>query len=116
MPLKKLDLQTWQGELGVLAGMPLEELHLAGTKSVRDISFVRGMPLRVLFLRGLPELKDISPLRGLPLIELQIRECGNIDDLDTIRSLKSLERLVLPAHMDLNAIRAALPKLKQAGQ
>jgi hypothetical protein len=58
-------------ELGPLAGMPLVELHLHGTK-VSNIGPLKGMPLRVLNLERTPVV-DVGILDPMPLRYLNLR-------------------------------------------
>jgi serine/threonine protein kinase len=51
-----------------LAGLPIENLNIDGTK-IASLEALRGMPLRRLEMRSVPAA-DLSPLAGLPLEEL----------------------------------------------
>src|SRR5262249_21122240 len=78
-------------DLSPLKGMPLEYLHISGTK-VTDISAIRGMPLTSLMLHYCTELVDLSPVadcKGLKDITLP----PNAPDTEFLRAFPKLERI-----------------------
>ncbi|MBW3597297.1 MAG: serine/threonine protein kinase [Planctomycetes bacterium] len=71
-------------DLEPLAGMPLSELYLHGTR-VSDLSPLKGMPLTRLGLHD-TQVSDFSPLQGMPLIGLELHQT-QVSDLSPLEGM-----------------------------
>jgi hypothetical protein len=76
-------------DLSPFAGLPLTELHIAGSP-VHDLRPLVGMKLKVLNCEK-TGVKDLSPLKGMPLDSLMI---SGIADLSPLAGMK-LKRLAM---------------------
>lgn len=111
MPIEELVLNNVPiQDVSPLRGMDVRELELAGS-GVQDLTPLREAPLERLILSG-TDVSDISPLRNAPLRELSLGDCRGLSDLTPLSSNETLERLVIPPHVENISFLAKLPRLK----
>ncbi len=83
-------------DLGVLAGMQLKSLSLAGSRTVRNLQPLQELPDLQRLNLARTNVSDLRPLAGLPLVELNLEDCGKITDFRPLLECRRLESLILP--------------------
>jgi serine/threonine protein kinase len=113
LPLEMLRISGMRIEsLEPLRGMPLEQLNISKCRSIKDLSPLAGMPLQSLDLSG-TAVSDLSPLADSPIRELNMEGCVDVVDLRPLMAIKTLESVLLPAHLKDVAFLRAHPTIKR---
>ncbi|MHC4201191.1 MAG: GDSL-type esterase/lipase family protein [Planctomycetota bacterium] len=94
LPIGELHLAGTQvSDLTPIGRLPLKRLHIELTK-VTDLGPIRGLKLETLNAGGQRGLTDISPLRDMPISWLALNGTG-VSDLSPLRNMKTLKDIYI---------------------